>query len=87
MGCELDIENLMLQFDQIEEKFGLLIKRCRSLEHENSQLAGKIKNLEEAIQEKTEAENRFAEQKEKIRFKIDGLLEKLDHLSETGSDA
>ncbi len=83
----MDIENLMLQFDQIEEKFGLLIKRCRSLELENSQLAGKIENLEETIQSKTEAENRFTEQKEQIRSKIDGLLEKLDHLSETGSDA
>ena len=82
----MDIENLMRQFDQIEEKFGLLIKRCKSLELENSQLAGRIENLEETIQKKTEAENRFAEQKEKIRSKIDGLLEKLDHLSETGSD-
>lgn len=83
----MDIENLMLQFDQIEQKFGLLIKRCRSLELENSQLSEKIKNLEETIQKNIEAENRFIEQKDMIRSKIDGLLERLDHLSETGSDA
>ena len=76
----------MLQFDQIEQKFGMLIKRCKSLESENFQLTEKIKNFEEIIQNKIETENRFSEQKDMIRSKIDGLLERLDHLSETGSD-
>jgi predicted nuclease with TOPRIM domain len=77
----------MRQFDQIEQKFGLLIKRCRSLEAENSQLTEKMKDLEATIQKNVVMENRFAEQKDMIRSKIDGLLERLDHLSETDSEA
>lgn len=83
----MDIENVMLQFDQIEQKFGLLIKRCRSLEVENSQLIEKINDLEATVQKNIDLENRFAEQKDMIRSKIDGLLERLDHLSETNSEA
>jgi len=83
----LDIENILLQFDQIEQKFGLLIKRCRSLEVENSQLIEKIKDLELSVQKNIDMENRFTEQKDMIRSKIDGLLERLDHLSATNSEA
>lgn len=83
----MDIENILLQFDQIEQKFGLLIKRCRSLEVENSQLIEKIKDLELSVQKNIDMENRFTEQKDMIRSKIDGLLERLDHLSATNSEA
>lgn len=83
----MDIENVMLQFDQIEQKFGLLIKRCRSLEVENSQLIEKINDLEATVQKNIDMETSFAEQKDMIRSKIDGLLERLDHLSETNSEA
>ncbi len=82
----MDIDNVMLQFDQIEQKIGLLIKRCRRLEAENSQLTEKVRHLEATIQSNIETENRFAEQKEMIRSKIDNLMERLDHLSETNSE-
>lgn len=77
---------MMLQFDQIEQKIGLLIKRCRSLEAENSQLIEKVRRLETTIQSNIETENRFAEQKEMIRSKIDNLMERLENLSETNSE-
>lgn len=83
----MDIDNVMLQFDQIEQKIGLLIKRCRSLEAENLQLTKKVMHLETTIQSNIETENRFAEQKEMIRSKIDNLMERLEHLSETNSEA
>jgi phage host-nuclease inhibitor protein Gam len=76
----------MLQFDQIEQKIGLLIKRCRNLEAENSQLIEKVRRLETTIQSNIETENRFAEQKEMIRSKIDNLMERLENLSETNSE-
>lgn len=82
----MEIENVMLQFDQIEQKIGLLIKRCRNLEAENSQLIEKVRRLETTIQSNIETENRFAEQKEMIRSKIDNLMERLENLSETNSE-
>jgi len=78
----LDIENVMLQFDQIEKKIGSLIKLCKSLEANNSELSAKVKSLEAELQKKVETENQYAGQKALIRSKIDGLLTKLDNLVE-----
>ena len=78
----MDIENVMLQFDQIEKKIGTLIKFCKSLEAANSELIEKVKTLESALQQKVETENKYSEQKELIRSKIDGILIKLDSLTE-----
>ena len=78
----MDIENVMLQFDQIEKKIGSLIKLCKSLEANNSELSAKVKSLEAELQKKVETENQYAGQKALIRSKIDGLLTKLDNLVE-----
>jgi hypothetical protein len=78
----LDIENVMLQFDQIEKKIGSLIKLCKSLEASNIELAAQVKSLETELQKKVETENAYSEQKTMIRTKIDGLLTKLDTLTE-----
>ena len=42
----MDNDNVMLQFDQIEQKIGNLIKRCSSLEGLNQELSDKVKSLE-----------------------------------------
>lgn len=78
----MDIENVMLQFDQIEKKIGSLIKFCKSLEAVNTELKEKVKTLETELQQKVETENKYSEQKAQIRSKIDGILKKLDNLSE-----
>jgi hypothetical protein len=78
----LDIDNVMLQFDQIEKKIGSLIKICKSLETSNNELAAQVKSLEIELQKKVETENAYSEQKVMIRSKIDGLLSKLDTLAE-----
>ncbi len=74
----MDIDDVMLQFDQIEKKVGNLIQQCKTLESENERLTSRIQNLEAELQRRVETENTFSEQKEKIRLKIDGLLTKLD---------
>lgn len=78
----MDIENVMLQFDQIEKKIVSLIKFCKSLEASNAELAAQVKNLETEVQKKVETENAYSEQKAMIRSKIDGLLTKLDTLTD-----
>jgi hypothetical protein len=78
----LEIDNVMLQFDQIEKKIATLIKFCKSLEAANLELVEKVKTLESALQEKVETENKYLEQKTLIRSKIDGILTKLDSLTE-----
>ena len=78
----MDIDNVMLQFDQIEKKIVSLIKLCKSLENSNAELAVQVKSLETELQKKVETENAYSEQKAMIRTKIDGLLIKLDTLSE-----
>ncbi len=78
----MDIENVMRQFDQIEQKVVRLIQLNKSFEAENTQLAKKVKTLETELQNRGNEENRFLEQKALIRSKIDGILAKLNGVSE-----
>jgi hypothetical protein len=79
---KLDNNNVMLQFDQIEEKVGNLIERCSLLEKLNFELSAKVNSLEAELTEKVEIENKYSEQKALIRSKIDNLLLKLDIFNE-----
>ena len=76
----MDNEYILEQFGQIEAKVEQLIGTYRSYELKNSELINKIKSLEEELRSKTEAENRYAEEKALIRSKIDGLMARLDEL-------
>ncbi len=70
------------QFDEIEEKVEFLIELCKSLEKSNADLKSKITVLEKELDEKSSYEERFETQKEKIRKKIDGLINRLNSYSE-----
>ena len=72
----------MDQFKEIETKVEKLIEICKSLEDTNLKLSNKIKNLEEELQGKIEAESKFADEKALIRSKIDNLLVRLDELTD-----
>jgi hypothetical protein len=72
----------MLQFDQIEQKVGSLISRCKTLENLNFELSDKIKSLEAELKKKIETENKHSEQKALIRSKVDNILAKLNNLNE-----
>jgi len=82
----LDIDEVMLQFDEIERKVSYLLDRCKTLEAKNAELAEKVQTLEEELKEKTESENTYSEQKALIRSKVDGLLSKLNEFSATSSE-
>ena len=82
----MDNNNVMRQFDQIEEKVGNLIERCSLLEKLNFELSIKVKSLEAELTEKVETENKHSEQKALIRSKIDNILSKLDNLNENKAE-
>jgi hypothetical protein len=78
----LDNELLLRQFEKIEKKVEKLIEICKLLEVANLKLSNKIKSLEEDLQDKIEAETKFADEKALIRSKVDNLLVRLDELAE-----
>ncbi|MDO9265335.1 MAG: cell division protein ZapB [Desulfosalsimonadaceae bacterium] len=82
----MDNNNVMRQFDQIEEKVGNLIERCSLLEKLNFELSVKVKSLEAELTEKVETENKHSEQKALIRSKIDNILSKLDNFNENKTE-
>ena len=86
MRKKLDNNNVMRQFDQIEEKVGNLIERCNLLEKLNFELSVKVKSLEAELTEKVETENKHSEQKALIRSKIDNILSKLDNFNENKTE-
>ena len=77
----MDNEFILKQFEEIEQRVEKLIEICNALEATNLDQKNKIKSLEVEIQGKVEAERSYAEEKALIRSKIDGLLVKLDKVS------
>ena len=77
----MDNEFILKQFVEIEQRVEKLIEICNALEATNLEQKNKINSLEEEIQGKVEAERSYAEEKALIRSKIDGLLVKLDKVS------
>jgi len=78
----LNDDVVLRHFEEIEQKVERLIEICKAHEATNSELKSKIRNLEEEIQGKVEAERSYAEEKALIRSKIDGLLARIDEISE-----
>lgn len=78
----MDNELILKQFEEIEKKVENLINVCKSLETTNLELRNKIERLEEELQGKAEAENKYAEERALIRSKIDSLLGRLGEITE-----
>ena len=78
----MDNDFVLKQFGEIENKVERLIENCKAQAAANSELKNKLTSLEEEIQGKVEAEKNYAEEKALIRSKIDGLLAKLDDISD-----
>ncbi len=74
----LDIDALLSQFAEIEEKVEKLIEICSSQQAANLELHHKIKQLEEELHVKNEAVKRQMEEKALIRSRIDKLLARLE---------
>ena len=78
----MDNEFILKQFDEIEKKVEKLINVCKSFETTNLELRNKVERLEEELQGKVEAENNYAQERALIRSKIDGLLGRLEDMTE-----
>ena len=79
----MDNDFVLKQFGEIEQKVERLIENCNAQAAANSELKNKVIRLEEEIQGMVEAENNYAEEKALIRSKIDGLLARLDDISDS----
>ncbi|MGI9571597.1 MAG: hypothetical protein ACR2PH_18075 [Desulfobulbia bacterium] len=78
----MDNESILKQFEEIEKKVENLINVCKSFETTKLELRNKVERLEEELQGKVEAENNYAQEKALIRSKIDGLLGRLEDMTE-----
>ncbi len=78
----MDNEQILRQFEEIEEKVVRLIEVCKAHESANSELRDKIRRLEEELQSKVETETNYLQERDIIRSKIDSLLAKLDDIAE-----
>ena len=78
----MDNESILKQFEEIEKKVENLINVCKSFETTKLELSNKVERLEEELQGKVEAENNYAQERALIRSKIDGLLGRLEEMTE-----
>lgn len=78
----MENEIIFSQFEDLEKKVENLLRTCRSLEHNNSELKNKIERLEEELKGKVEAENNYHQERDLIRSKIDNLLGKFADLGD-----
>lgn len=78
----MDNELILQQFDQIERKVERLIEVCNALKATNAELNNKIGQLEVDLQQKMDAESGYIQEKDLIRSKVDGLLARLDNISQ-----
>ena len=78
----MDNEFILKQFDEIEKKVENLVNVYKSFETTNLELRNKVERLEEELQGKVEAENNYAQERALIRSKIDGLLGRLEDMTE-----
>lgn len=77
----MESQFILKQFEEIEKKIERLIEFRKSHEETNLELENKIKDLEEELQGKIEAEKKYAQEKALIRSKIDNLLVRLDGIN------
>ena len=77
----LDIEAILQQFELIEQKVERVVQARKQLQKENEDLNSRIGQLENSIQEKTEAEKKHEELTALVRAKIDSLIGRLEGIS------
>jgi hypothetical protein len=73
----LQTNQIFEKFEKIEQQVQELIEIRSKLEKENLDLKQYTSELERELQEKVEAENKYTEERELIRNKVDGILRRL----------
>ena len=76
----LDNNQIIEQFEKIEQKLLKLIDIRASLEKEIKDLNDYIGQLEQELQQKIEAENKLIEERSFVKAKVDSLLNKLEDI-------
>ena len=79
----MENDEIVRQFDEIEQKVGKLIEASKSLEAANQELQKKVDLLEKELQGKIAVESNYIEERDLIRSKIDNLLVRLAEMTET----
>jgi hypothetical protein len=78
----LDNEHILRQFEELEQKIEKLVDSRKSLEATNNELCSKNKLLEDELRGQIEAQENYTQEKARIRTKIDGLLARLEEVTE-----
>ena len=74
----MDSANISNRFKEIEKKVERLIQICKDHEAANLELKKKIKDLEEELLGKIEAEKSYAHEKALIRSRIERVLVRIE---------
>lgn len=74
----MDEVSIDQQFKRLEEKVGQLVQRCQDLGNAKTELEARIRDFEEALENKNATEQHHSEEKGMILSKIDNLLNRLD---------
>ena len=74
----LDIEEIIQQFELIEQKVERVVQAHQTLQQENEALKKRIEELENIINEKVEREKQHESFTDVIRTKIDSLIGRLE---------
>lgn len=79
----MDNDSLWQQLDMVEQRLGKLVATAQRANDDNLALKARITKLEEELNNREVEQKRHLEEKEQIRTKVDGLLEKLSQLSDS----
>ena len=76
----MDQDTIPEQFKKLEEKVGQLVQTCNDLQQSKASLEAKIRDYQQALKVKGEAEQKYMEEKMMVRSRIDDLLDRLDQV-------
>lgn len=74
----MDQEHILNSFGEIEKQIDMLMDSCNRQEETIRNLQARINELESTLEERRGLEARFNEEKDVVKQKIDGLLNKLE---------
>lgn len=78
----MENENILQQFEAIEQRIDKLVSAKEALENSNSEMIAKIERLEAELQAKIDAEQEHNHVRTQIRSKIDSLLVRLEDIAD-----
>ena len=78
----MENENILQQFEAIEQRIDTLVSAKKALEQTNSEMKAKIERLEAELQAKIDAEQEHDHVRTQIRSKIDSLLVRLEDIAD-----